>query len=172
MKELTSRQRTPSRGESVEVCKGPDRAIKFRAGGRGSHFGRILRHECSQMLAFSPQALCNRRAGLMFPTPRSLIADCMAFGSLKGGASFFRTCTVRSSVNLAEDCAAAPNLRLVNRDLNLAPQGAESSVELLEPSCMVQAKQPINRLALPVEAPRELSSGDILSREKTVELDL
>jgi hypothetical protein len=60
----------------------------------------------------------------------------------------------------------------VNRDLNLAPQGTERSVELLEPSCMVQAKEPINRLALPVQAPRELGSGDILSREKTVKLDL
>jgi hypothetical protein len=55
----------------------------------------------------------------------------------------------------------------VNRDLNLAPEGAEYSVELLEPSCLVQAKEPIDRLALPVQA-----LGDVLSREKTVKLDL
>ena len=38
-------------------------------------------------------------------------------------------------------CSAA---RLVNRDFNLTPEGAECSVELLESSCMVQAKEPID----------------------------
>jgi hypothetical protein len=32
----------------------------------------------------------------------------------------------------------------MHRDFNLAPEGAECSVELLEPSCMVQAKEPID----------------------------
>jgi hypothetical protein len=61
---------------------------------------------------------------------------------------------------------------LLNRYLHLAPKGAEGSIELLKPSCMVQSKQPINRLALPVQASHEFSSGDILSHEKTVKLDL
>ena len=51
---------------------------------------------------------------------------------------------------------------LANRDLNLAPKGAECRVELLKPSRMVQAKEPINRLAFPVQAPHKFSSGDIL----------
>ena len=63
---------------------------------------------------------------------------------------------------------AVPQLEssLVNRRLHLAPKGAEGRIELLRPSCMVQAKQPINRLALPVQASHKFSSGDILSREK------
>ena len=60
---------------------------------------------------------------------------------------------------------------LVNRYLHLVPKGAEGSIELLEPSCMVQSKQPINRFALPVQAPHKFSSGDILLREKSVKLD-
>ena len=36
---------------------------------------------------------------------------------------------------------------------------------------MVQAKQPINQLALPVQPSHKFSSGDILSREKSVKLD-
>jgi hypothetical protein len=33
---------------------------------------------------------------------------------------------------------------LVNGDLNLVPKRAECSIELLEPSGMVQAKEPVN----------------------------
>ena len=51
------------------------------------------------------------------------------------------------------------------------PKGAEGSIELLKPSRMVQAKEPINRLALPVQASHKFSSGGILSRKKTVKLD-
>jgi hypothetical protein len=79
-------------------------------------------------------------------------------------------------IGLAENCAAGPDFKaaclLANRDLNLAPQGTKRSVELLEPSCMVQAKEPINRFALPVQAPHKFSSGDILLGDKAVELDL
>ena len=32
---------------------------------------------------------------------------------------------------------------LMNRDFNLTPESAKCSVELLEPSCMVQAKEPL-----------------------------
>jgi hypothetical protein len=60
---------------------------------------------------------------------------------------------------------------LLNRYLHLVPKGAEGSIELLKPSCMVQTKQPINRLALPVQASHKFSSGDILAREKSVKLD-
>jgi hypothetical protein len=41
---------------------------------------------------------------------------------------------------------------------------------LLKPSCMVQSKQPINRFALPVQAPHKFSSGDILSPKQSVNL--
>jgi len=61
---------------------------------------------------------------------------------------------------------------LVNRDFHLATEGTECSVELLEPSCMVQAKEPINRFTFPVQAPHELGSGNILSHENAVKLDL
>jgi hypothetical protein len=43
--------------------------------------------------------------------------------------------------------------RLVNRYLNSVPKSAKGSIELLKSSCMVQSKQPINRFALPVQAP-------------------
>jgi hypothetical protein len=50
---------------------------------------------------------------------------------------------------------------VVNRYLNPVPKGAEGSIELLKPSCMVQAKEPINRLALQVQAagPRSALPG-------------
>ena len=49
--------------------------------------------------------------------------------------------------------------RLVNRYLNSVPKGAEGSIELLKSSCMVQSKQPISQLALPVQASHKFSSG-------------
>ena len=61
--------------------------------------------------------------------------------------------------------------RLVNRYFNSVPKSAKGSIELLKSSCMVQSKQPINRFALPVQAPHKFSSDDILSRKKSVKLD-
>ena len=84
--------------------------------------------------------------------PATTIARCRLRGSADGG--WRRADHVN---DLAAKAYGTIVASLLNRYLHLVPKGAEGSIELLKPSCMVQTKQPINQLALPVQASHKLA---------------